>query len=90
MTQVEAGIREGLNQLQRQRDDCQTSLVQHVFKNTEFERRKQNFLAMLEQSHEESSVEVDKMKAEMDSLLKFCKISRKEFKKECKEKQQAE
>ena len=44
-------------------------------------------MAMLEHSHEESSIEMDKMKTEMDSLLKFCKLSRKEFKKECKQQQ---
>lgn len=88
MTEVKKGIKNALEKIKHQNKLTQSNIVREVFTSEKFSQVQNNFCQTLEDKKRESENSAKEVLEDMDGLIKYVKLSRKEFKRGAEERKQ--
>ena len=82
IAQVEKGIKRAVRKLEHENELTQANIVKDVYASDKFLQVRQNFRETVEKRRIESEQMCQEALDELDDLVKYIKMSRKEYKKE--------
>ena len=82
IAKVQNSIERAMQDLKLQHDQAQVNVVQDVFMSDNFKQIREKFFTTIQEKRQESEDGMNKLCQEMEGLVRFVKLNRKEFKKE--------